>query len=64
MKQELTQMSKEAELIFNKISADELVKFLNSHSRLEMTDEKQKEYLELIDVVAEKIARKITGEDK
>tara|TARA_R100001244_G_C5078154_1_gene113163 strand:+ start:68 stop:262 length:195 start_codon:yes stop_codon:yes gene_type:complete len=64
MKQELTQMSKEAELIFNKISADELVKFLNSHSRLGMTDEQQKEYVRLIDVIAEKIARKITGEDK
>ena len=56
------QMSKEAELIFNKISADELVKFLNSHSRLGMTDEQQKEYVRLIDVAAEKIARKIMGE--
>ena len=59
-----TQMSKQAELIFNKISADELVKFLNSHSRLGMTDEQQKEYVRLIDVAAEKIARKIMGEDK
>ena len=64
MNQELIQMSKEAELIFNKISADELVKFLNSHSRLGMTDEQQKEYVRLIDTVAEKIARKIMGEDK
>ena len=64
MEQQLKQMSKEAELIFNKISADELVKFLNSHSRLGMTDEQQKEYIRLIDVIAEKTARIIMGEDK
>ena len=56
-------MSPKAELIFNKISADELGKFLNSSARLGMTDEEQKEYIRLIDVVAEKIARKLTDEE-
>ena len=56
-------MSAKAELIFNKISADELGKFLNSSSRLGMTEEQQKDYIRLIDVVAERIARKLTDEE-
>jgi hypothetical protein len=51
------------ELIFNQISSAELVKFLNSHERLGMTEEKQNEYIELIDIIADKIARKISVQE-
>ena len=58
MKQTQTsKMSKQAELIFNKISASELEKFLNDPTRLGMTEEQQKQHIEFIDKVCEKLAR-------
>ena len=50
-------MSAKAELIFNKISASELEKFLNDPTRLGMTEKQQKQHIKFIDKVCEKLAR-------
>jgi hypothetical protein len=57
MQTQIPKMSAKAELIFNKISAIELEKFLNDSSRLGMTEEQQKQHIEFIDKVCEKLAR-------
>ena len=59
MQTQIPKMSTKAELIFNKISAVELEKFLNDSSRLGMTEEQQKQHIEFIDIMCEKVAREL-----